>query len=631
LRASSTRYEHISVASMSNPSSSLHLSRGSVSTSAPKLSADMVRTKSYDSSARIFKPSMGLAKYNIPSAHQSIDRNSYSHPCDRIGRMYTQSAAGLTMEKAEKVSLYMRNVQHQKNKVMGFSLAATAPDAFDATHKISELAMSSSSGKLGGAGAGTGGRKEPLKPLPSIGSPLALRENHRLIRSHPQYTIKEPLVSSGAGRLNNEFTNSSLGNATLGAKNFDDWNPESIDAPKEQAISEDALYESLPYEQKLKAKNLAGDLYINAIEYIVQKGVLTAAGSGSRNEIVPLSAKKMRNIVHLIPSVPRFLESRAISDLLGVELTQVGEEYIFNCARACVDYDLKDRVEAENMGVNLYNLRDQSIYHLWTDVIYQLPEWRVLRQTLVDPDSVLRSLNRMNHQLCTTLRIMQELQYFWLDGQLPMNVWESLPLMARCSYNDLLFTQVNSMAYRHLLPLPLDEFVGKVEYHSKFIKDALCDNWLTYCGNRLSHFIAQMSDESDVVKVAVEGLLETNRSNNAHGLSLDAGNDPTSDEHNTESGPASPSGEFGKFKSMAGPTPRNTAAANKALANRLAAEGLEGKAGGGNTGRNRAGAVSVPQSEKKRTKAEMVVDSSVVLLSKQLRGEGYIHHFCRIG
>jgi hypothetical protein len=527
------------------------------------------------------------------------------------------------MEKAEKVSIYMRNAAHAaKNKGMGFSLAATAPDAFDATHKISELALSTS-GK-GSVGSGTGHKKDHLKPLPSVGSPLALRENHRLIRSQPQYTIKEPLVSPLGTSDSNVLRSSLNGTNPFGFKTFDDWNPESVDAPKEQAVSEDALYDSLPYEQKLKLKNLASDLYRKCIDYIVEKGVLTAAGSGSRNEIVPLSTKKMRNIVHLIPSIPHFLESKVISDLLGEELAQVGEEYIFNCSRACADYDLKDKIEAENMGVNLFNLRDQTIYHLWTDVTYQLPEWRVLRQTSVDAESVLRNLNRINHQLCITLRIMQELQYLWLDGQLPSSVWESLPLMSRCSYNGLLFTQVNSMAYRHLLPLPLDDFVGKVEYHSKFIKDALCDNWLTTAGNRLSHFIAQMTDESDVVRAALDGLVESSARNNpALFTSVDGNEGDFPENANDESyGNGNGGLDFGKFKTMAGTNPRNTTAANKALANRLAAEGLDSKGanGGSNTGRIRANGVSVPQAEKRRTKAELVVDSAVVLLSKQLRG-----------
>jgi len=563
----------------------------------PLLSSDIVRTSTFDSSARIFKPSMALVKYNIPSVHQNVDRNSYSHPCDRLARMYTLSAAGLTMENAAKVSQFMLTASHH-NKVMGFSLAATAPNAFDASVKITELAKSGSSSRVEK-------RKEPPKPLPSAGSPLALRENHRLIRSQPMYTLKQPISSPVTRESFDQTMNSNFcGNA------FDDWNPESVDAPVEDVLSEDALYHSLPYDQKLKLKAIALDRLQKAVDYIVEKGALTASGSGSRNAIVPMSSRKIRSIVHLIPSIPGFLESKAISDLLGHELNQVGFEYVYASARACVEYDLKDKVEAENLGIHLYHLRDETIYCLWTDISYQLAEWRVLRQTSINPDSVWRSLSRMNHSLCTTLRIMQELQYLWLDGQLPSSVWEAIPYVARCSYNGLLFTQVNSMAYRPLLPLSLDEFVGKVEYHSKFIKDALCDNWLTTAGNRLSHFISNMADDTEAARAALDGLVEATRALGA--------NDDEEDEYAPEPVDAGNS-EFSKFKTMSGANPRNTAAANRALANRLAAEGLDGRT----TGRNRAGGVSVPtnnSAEKKRTKAEMVVDSCVVLMSKQLRG-----------
>ncbi len=87
------------------------------------------------------------------------------------------------MEKAAKISHAMM-IATPNEKVMGFSLAATAPNAYDATVKISELAQSGL--KL------TGKKKEAPRILPSIGSPLALRESHRLIRSQPNYTIKRP-------------------------------------------------------------------------------------------------------------------------------------------------------------------------------------------------------------------------------------------------------------------------------------------------------------------------------------------------------------------------------------------------------------------------------------------------------
>ena len=55
-------------------------------------------------------------------------------------------------------------------KVISYNLAATAPDAFDAMNRIADIALSDT-GKMPEKPK----KKDPLKPLPSLGSPLALR------------------------------------------------------------------------------------------------------------------------------------------------------------------------------------------------------------------------------------------------------------------------------------------------------------------------------------------------------------------------------------------------------------------------------------------------------------------------
>eukprot|EP01036_Dinobryon_divergens_P040331 gene40331-53307_t len=109
------------------------------------VSSDLMRTKSYNSSAKLLNPSLRQCAYNIKSIYEDIDRFGYSTPFDRIARLYTLPAVGLAMKDASKVAKYTISAPRATSKVVGYSLAATAPDAFEATSRISDIVNDNSS------------------------------------------------------------------------------------------------------------------------------------------------------------------------------------------------------------------------------------------------------------------------------------------------------------------------------------------------------------------------------------------------------------------------------------------------------------------------------------------------------
>lgn len=149
------------------------------------LPTDMARTKTYNSSANLNNISQMLTTRKIPSNFSIIRHQEYTSPGDRIARLYTPSAAGLTMPAATSIAKSL--MTQPPGKVVGFVLSATAPDAFEATNRINEVATSPT-GKMP-----TKTRKvEEQVVLPVTHSPLAVRDQHRLNRSSAGYDMLPP-------------------------------------------------------------------------------------------------------------------------------------------------------------------------------------------------------------------------------------------------------------------------------------------------------------------------------------------------------------------------------------------------------------------------------------------------------
>lgn len=72
----------------------------------PKVSsaADLIRTASHDKSSHSVSQARGLRQANVPTAHSAIASTGYYRPSDRIGRLYTSTAAALTSTSAQSVA-----------------------------------------------------------------------------------------------------------------------------------------------------------------------------------------------------------------------------------------------------------------------------------------------------------------------------------------------------------------------------------------------------------------------------------------------------------------------------------------------------------------------------------------------
>eukprot|EP00903_Cladosiphon_okamuranus_P016611 g15323.t1 len=98
--------------------------------------ADLIRTASHDKSSHSVSQARGLRQANVPTAYSAIANTGYYRPSDRIGRLYTSTAAALTSSSAQSVA----------KTAATLAVAAGAP-----------AGSGSSGGGAGGIGGGRGG------------------------------------------------------------------------------------------------------------------------------------------------------------------------------------------------------------------------------------------------------------------------------------------------------------------------------------------------------------------------------------------------------------------------------------------------------------------------------------------
>lgn len=486
------------------------------------------------------------------------------------------------MKVASKVAKYMGTANEKKaaQKMMGINLSATAPDAFGAAERITAMAMTE-----GGANALKRPKKEAPRSLPSEGSPEAMRQKHRMLRSKPAYGVIAP--------RQHQFFGDEV------VKDFDAWNPESMDEQQDitSAYNQDEEEDSY---SRYKKRIESFENYLKAIDFVVDNGVLVATGSGQRAPVPAIKTLMIEKIIAKTPAVPNFLENEYLQRVLAKEIQMVAAEFKVAAAKASVDYTVRDPEEWKEYGVQIQHLLDDSTVELWTDKTYQLSEWRVFRLTGVDSHTVLRSFHRMDRHLCNTLNILQELQNLWFDGSLPNVWWDNMPSVMKCSYCDLLLVDVSQPKFRSRLPMALDDFSSHVEGFSKDIRDGLTEYWLITAGGKLSNYISNMSDSSIVD--------ESKNDNDSVGVEYTVDEEDRDDE-------SAGSGLFKKFKE------KNY---GKSMMNRMALEGLD------KAGDSSAGAGKVASQPRRPNKAEKIVDTAVVLMSKQLRNtcENSLHAMC---
>lgn len=546
-----------------------------LTTKSNKYAHDIVRTKSFDSSSRLLNPSQLQTRYSS-NEFGIIDKDSYCAPCDRIGRWYTTSAAGLIMSNATAVAKRLLE-QKAAPKVVGFCLAATAPDAFNAGQRIASKAHSD-------------GSDDALKPsshaiyLPSKASNRALREDHRLIRSEPNYSFLLPRPPSPSSL---EF-GEEKGNSDA-FQNFDDWNPEVL-GETEQNISK-----TLSIKER-KARKIEGlEKFYKLVNEIEMNGVITSSGSGYRLPLSTLSSQALESIIARIPSLVGFLYNPEVSSLLHDELSLLQKEYMGAAAKAAAFYSLKDPSDVAAFDLDVAAIYDE-VDELWTNRSYQMAEWRVLRQTGVSSARIIKTFRSINRNLCTPLKIMLELQYLWLDSALPAAWWESMQSLNRCNYSSLLLTDVHQPNFKSKIPMIMNDFIGHIDTTSKDIREALSEYWIVAVAAKISNFVSELPAEKESIDDTAENL----------SLTKDARNMNDSDDGVGQAGTEDMTSKMMSKNSLA----------SKVLKNRVKLESLD------TIGPNTSSLKSKPgnmEKQRKKTSAERVVDSSVVLLSRQLR------------
>ena len=153
-------------------------------------SHDIRKSKQYDYSAKQMPQSELISVSGGLCVYTNVDRSEYCAPIDRVARFYTPTAVGLTMKITSRVAKHLTSVQKTSKKIIGFSIAATAPDALKATQRLNEVEENGNISKL--LVTKKKNKLAPIIDIPSTNSPLAMREEHRLLRSVPEYTIIKP-------------------------------------------------------------------------------------------------------------------------------------------------------------------------------------------------------------------------------------------------------------------------------------------------------------------------------------------------------------------------------------------------------------------------------------------------------
>lgn len=161
----------------------------------PKVSsaADLIRTASHDRSSHSVSQARGLRRANVPTAYAEVTHTGYYRPSDRIGRLYTSTAASLTPTSAKAVTKATATLAVASGAPagscsggnrggLGAGKVVTAPFAAESRDILQTLALQSASlrgvamspQQPGGKPGGQGGNQSPSPTGPNretFGSP----------------------------------------------------------------------------------------------------------------------------------------------------------------------------------------------------------------------------------------------------------------------------------------------------------------------------------------------------------------------------------------------------------------------------------------------------------------------------
>ena len=495
------------------------------------------------------------------------------------------------MKKAGKIA---KQAVVGKRKVISYSLAATAPDAFEASSRITtKINFDKTKGS-------TLVEEESIdynqRSLPHQDSSRAKRDGHRLLRSQPSYSM----VSTSPTRKKKSD------------QTLNDWNPEPM-----QGHPDSRVPTVLASDTILQDKIISTDNFNELVALVLQDGVRTSVGSGHCLPVPQMPSRIADVIQQLVPAKHFFGISPTLMTAYIEELSMAEHAYCRAIAEASILSDIKDPELASTVGISRKRLLDSSMYDSWTNKEYSLKEWRVFRKTGISSVAVLRLYRAIESTLCTPYEIMLRLQFLWLDDTLSMPWWESMSHLDRCPYSKLLLTDVNLPRFRLRLPLTLSEFSTHIERQSDDVREGLIEYWLNTAGEMLNAFISDLEPQrlqlsppaSPTGGQELTGILKTTIGETGD----DSGDEDIFGEDDDEF--IAP--EFKRFRA----DKKEQQNLEKSMKSRMAIEGLDAspkKKGEQGDGKGPA-----------RSRADRVLDCAAVLMSKQLRGmcENSLHAF----
>ena len=465
---------------------------------ARSLERTYLEQKPVDASSCVLKLSQSQQSFNFHTVFEAAPTAADDRPCDRIARNYTPTALTMNMSHMDAASKRMLRETPGKKKKKARADAGLGSSA------LQQQSMSSMSSS----------RAPAVKPAPA---PLSGAEEVRALSELDQRRIRRGVRSPAKAQKLLSLTQQS----SLAGAGFDpsSWAPEPLDegrAPSaERGVADDAAWRSL----ETSIANCQREVNLR-----VRRGAKNAAGGMSElAKMKPQVAVNVRQRLQLPPPAPGcdgLIAPESREAAAEAMMEEVQEQRLVANAMAMMRYQLKDPAEQALLQIDPQHLDATAAW--WSSDEYQVQEWRVLRKTGVPQASVVHAHRTMEQALCSTEPSLTGLQQLWLTGDLPVDWNKSLnadlapnasQLTAAAkpqptTFCSVLFTDVESAAFRASLPMTLSGFSEHVERHAATVREAFLEYWIGGAAECLSHHLRSLRAAESSSLAADDGVAE---------------------------------------------------------------------------------------------------------------------------
>lgn len=408
------------------------------------------------------------------SGYTLVDERGYYTPSDRIGRNYSPTATALTFRDVEKFSI--KNEMLKVEPVRKSSPTKTqtlSPVALHRTQSMEKFYFESPE------------VTETLAPTPTPQpSPIRHYEKSTSTFGRPSGQI---LLASSPTRASGRIQKLDFSTWTPKERRLDDEEEEveagvtmtktSVSPTREIIISPSSSSSSgEPSETTLKA-------------YETQLKVFTAS-------VVNMNTDTPRRILNRVSSSSSSSSSAftTIPNSCDAMMGEIQQEYLESIGRAILTYHLRDPSFGPTKGIidDLALLPNSGKTSVWTNDQYQVREWRILRETGIDPESVSNARDSLEVFLHTTQASMAALQTQWLT-EAPPAEWDLARAFvsahessADVRYPNILFTDIATEPFANALPLSMRSFVDNCHQKTKMLSEGFHSFWISACVEKVN-------------------------------------------------------------------------------------------------------------------------------------------------